>query len=65
MIVDLNKYKEEKNPYISEEAVWDSLVNLSDHEMMIITKSDGKLRIAKVRATRFEIDHNKLNADGI
>lgn len=63
MIIDLAKYKEEKNPYISEEEAWNSLIRLSSSEMMIITKSDGKLRIAKVRASRFEIDIENLIAE--
>lgn len=60
LIVDLQKFREEKNPYITEEDVWNSLINLSDSEMMIITKSDGKLRVAKVRVSRFEIDPQSL-----
>lgn len=60
MIVDLAKYKEEKFPYTTEREVWESLVNLSEEEMMIITKSDGDLRVAKVRISRFQIDPHTL-----
>jgi hypothetical protein len=60
MIVDLTKYREEKNPYTSEEDVWESLINLSSEEMMIITKSDGQIRVSKVRISRFEINPEEL-----
>ena len=60
MIVDLSKYRDNKFPYTTELEVWESLLNLSSEEMMIITKSDGQLRVAKVRISRFEIDPEKL-----
>jgi hypothetical protein len=56
LIVDLSKYRDNKFPYITELEVWESLVNLSAEEMMIITRSDGNLRVAKVRISRFAID---------
>lgn len=40
--------------------VWESLINLSAEEMIIITKSNGQLRVAKVRISRFEIDPESL-----
>ena len=60
MIVDLSKYRDSKFPYITEIEVWESLLNLPEEEMMIITKSKGQLRVAKVRISRFEIDPDKL-----
>ena len=60
MIVDLSKYRDSKFPYTTELEVWESLLNLSSEEMMIITKSNGQLRVAKVRISRFEIDPEKL-----
>lgn len=63
MLVDLSKYREEKFPYTTELEVWESLINLSVEEMMIITKSDGKLRVAVVRVSRFEIDPEELIKD--
>jgi len=63
LLVDLSKYREEKFPYTTELEVWESLINLSVEEMMIITKSDGKLRVAVVRVSRFEIDPEELIKD--
>lgn len=60
MLVDLNKYRDSKFPYTTEIEVWESLVNLSSEEMLIITKSNGNLRVAKVRVSRFEIDPQSL-----
>lgn len=63
MLIDLTKYREEKNPYTSEEEVWDSLINLDPENMMIITRTDGKLRVAKVRMSRFEINPEQLDKE--
>ena len=63
MLVDLSKYREEKFPYTTELEVWESLINLSVEEMMIITKSEGELRVAVVRVSRFEIDPEELIKD--
>jgi hypothetical protein len=60
LIVDLTKYRDNKFPYITEMEVWESLINLSAEEMIIITKSNGQLRVAKVRISRFEIDPESL-----
>jgi len=60
LLVDLNKYRDSKFPYTTEIEVWESLVNLSSEEMLIITKSNGNLRVAKVRVSRFEIDPQSL-----
>ena len=60
MIIDLSKYRDSKFPYTTELEVWESLLNLSAEEMMIITKSDGNLRVAKVRISRFQIDPHTL-----
>lgn len=60
MIVDLSKYREDKFPYTTENEVWESLINLSAEEMLIITKSGGNLRVAKVRVSRFQIDPQSL-----
>jgi hypothetical protein len=60
LIVDLSKYREDKFPYTTELEVWESLINLSQEEMMIITKSNGELCVAKVRVSRFEVDPQTL-----
>ena len=61
MIVDLKQYKNKKYPeYTTEEEVWRDLVALPENQMMIVTKSDGKLRVAKVNAARFAIDPESL-----
>lgn len=60
MIIDLSKYRDSKFPFITEIEAWESLLNLSEEEMMIITKSKGQLRVAKVRVSRFEIDPEML-----
>jgi hypothetical protein len=59
-LIDLDKYKKDKNPYITEEEVWDALVNLENNEMLIITNDKGELRFTKVRASRFLVDVEKL-----
>jgi hypothetical protein len=56
LIVDLQKFRDKKFPYLSEEEIWEQLIDLTINEMLIITKYNGKLRVAKVRAEIYQIN---------
>jgi hypothetical protein len=60
IIIDIDEYRNNRNPYITEEEVWDTIVNLENNEMLIITNDKGELRFTKVRASRFLVDVEKL-----
>jgi hypothetical protein len=60
MLIDLNCYRDKKYPYITEEEVWNSLINLDPSKMMIITKVDGELRVVVVNNSRFEVNPEEL-----
>jgi len=56
LIVDLQKFKDKKFPYLTEEEVWESLIDLTVNEMLIVTKFNGTIRVAKVRADIYQIN---------
>lgn len=60
MLIDLNKIRNKKHPYIFEEEVWDDLINLSEGQTLIIMKVNGELRINKVKSYRFVIEPEEL-----
>jgi hypothetical protein len=59
-VIDLNKYRQQVNDTdeltkYDEDLLWEYLEELTKHEMIIITKPDGKLRIQTIKIHRFQI----------
>jgi hypothetical protein len=60
MAIDIGPYRKVKEEYIEAEEVVETIVNLLESEVLIITKQEDKVRITKVRASRFLIKPEDL-----
>jgi hypothetical protein len=56
VIVDLDKYRKSLEPPLTDDDVWALIDTLAEKEMILITKQNGTLRVAKVKASWFAIN---------
>ena len=65
-VIQLDKYrtsKEKQEEYISELEVWEMIQKLEPAEMMIVTNVSDKLRVTKIRASRFNTNPEELKKE--